>query len=421
MADRATVTVAAMDPEALTRLTFRYHLASAAANGVTWGIYVLHDFVARKTLDAPAWQLTVIVALWPLANLFAVYWGEAMQGRSKTPYLIAAGVFGRLVLLGAFLITSSESFIPFLLLVSAAASVIEPAQNAIFQSNYPTASRGQRYGWGVSVMFGTAAAVSYGGGLVLDLDPWLFQHLFAIAGLAGFLQCFLLSRIPAVPGERTETGARSKGLDRLDRPYLDMIRLLRNRPDFFRFEAAFFVYGCAFIALLPVVPIYFADYLKTDYSDYALARGSVGHLGIVLLAPVFGRVMDRLEPYGLCRRVFALLAVFPALLFASIYLPGNGLLWAVLAFGVYGVAMSGVMIAWGLGSIHFAGREDSSRYQSVHVTLVGLRGLLAPWLGYAALSLGGPAAVFALCVGLLLLSSRMMARGARSASRDGEG
>jgi hypothetical protein len=48
---------------------------------------------------------------------------------------------------------------------------------------------------------------------------------------------------------------------------------------------------------------------------------------------------------------------------------------------VLGVARGGGSIAWQLGHNHFAPPERAGLYMSVHVTLTGLRGLIAPFLG----------------------------------------
>ncbi|NOZ87379.1 MAG: MFS transporter [Deltaproteobacteria bacterium] len=398
-----------LTPNSLESLTFRYHLAASFSNGITYGIYILHDFVARKTLGAPAWQLTIIVSLWPLANLFAVHWGQAMQGREKRPFLLGAGIFGRLILLASFLITSSEILIPFLLLVSAAASIIEPAQNAIFQSNYRTKHRGRLFGWAVSTQVGVATVVAFFAGKLLDQDPWLFQELFALAGITGFIQCYILASIPAEPRKRIEPDTTRRAVwQKLLQPFQDAVLILKKKNDFFIFESAFFVYGCGFILLLPVMPIYFADYLHSDYSQYGFTRGLIGQLGMVLLAPVLGMVLDRLHPWRFCSATFGFLLLFPVLLLFSTWSKENGLLWVMAAYGIFGLAMAGVQVAWSLGSIYFAGEEDSSMYQGVHVTLVGLRGLLAPWIGLASYQLGGPRAAFILAAFFFLTAMTLM-------------
>ena len=48
------------------------------------------------------------------------------------------------------------------------------------------------------------------------------------------------------------------------------------------------------------------------------------------------------------------------------------------------IGFGGGVLAWNLGHHDFAPPETSSQYMGVHVTLTGIRGLLAPLLGVAA-------------------------------------
>ena len=75
------------------------------------------------------------------------------------------------------------------------------------------------------------------------------------------------------------------------------------------------------------------------------------------------------------------------------------------AFFIYGIAMSAMVISWNISSIYFAGSEDVSMYQSVHVTLTGLRGLIMPFLGYLILKYFGIQVVFAVAFIIFVFSS----------------
>ena len=119
-----------------------------------------------------------------------------------------------------------------------------------------------------------------------------------------------------------------------------------------------------------------------------------------------------MHPWRFCRLVFGFLALFPALLLVSTWSAEHGLHWVMAAYAVFGASMAGVQVAWSLGSIYFAGDEDSSRYQGVHVTLVGVRGLVAPWLGLAAYELGGPRSAFVIAIVLFGSATLMMSLGA---------
>ena len=56
-------------------------------------------------------------------------------------------------------------------------------------------------------------------------------------------------------------------------------------------------------------------------------------------------------------------------------------LW--IGAAIRGIAFGGGVLAWNLGHQDYAPIEQSGRYMGLHVTLTGIRGLLAPALGIA--------------------------------------
>jgi predicted MFS family arabinose efflux permease len=129
---------------------------------------------------------------------------------------------------------------------------------------------------------------------------------------------------------------------------------------------------------------------------------------MLLLSPLIGRLHDRQHPFRFISASFGLLMAFPVLIVISSLWQGMPVVPVVivfLAYTIFGIAMTGVNIAWNMGSIYYAGDQDASIYQSVHVTLTGIRGLIAPALGYALLKIFGLTAVFVVAAGFLCTAS----------------
>ena len=192
-------------------------------------------------------------------------------------------------------------------------------------------------------------------------------------------------------------------------------RILSEDRDFRRFEGNFFIYGIAFLALAPIVPLFLVHDLQLDYTRIGLARGLMAQSGVILLSPVLGRLMRTTGPVRFCSGVFGVLALYPALLFVSASAAGGAQIGFVYsAFLAFGLAMAGVSLAWNLSSIHFSGDEDPSAYQAVHSVLVGLRGVSAPVLGYLVLQIGSSRLGFVLTAALFAAAALRMAHMARS-------
>ena len=57
---------------------------------------------------------------------------------------------------------------------------------------------------------------------------------------------------------------------------------------------------------------------------------------------------------------------------------------------VSGIAMGGGQLAWRLGHMDFAPKDQDSLYMGTHVSLTGIRGMLAPFVGIWLYKLIGP-------------------------------
>jgi MFS family permease len=191
-------------------------------------------------------------------------------------------------------------------------------------------------------------------------------------------------------------------------PLKRSVTLLKVNKPFALFERDFSIYGMGFIMVQPVLPFFLVDTLKLSYTGNFLAKGIISQIPMLLLSPYLGKWHDKLHPFRFISIFFGLLALFPAmLLLSSLVLPYHTLAVALvyLGFFIFGIAMTGVNIAWNMSSIYFAGKDDASMYQSVHVTMTGIRGILAPLLGLFLMKTLGITSVFIVACGFLVTAS----------------
>ncbi|MBD3237271.1 MAG: hypothetical protein GF330_11240 [Candidatus Eisenbacteria bacterium] len=340
--------------------------------------------------------------------------------------------------------------------------VFVAAQTSILQHAYRDAQRGRLFGLAISAMTLSRLLATVAAGWLLDWREDVYGLVYLGAGAAACAGSWLMTRMerasdiwpagaatmhataPAVPevvaGEvrprpATEAPAGSQSRYRpATRPSLraglhsmrDSIalvtRILREDHRFRRFERNFFIYGIAFLSLLPVVPLFLVHDLGLDYRQIGLAKGLMGQAGMLLFPPLLGRMLERIKPVRFSTRVFAFLGLFPALLICAGLVPGLLRLPLVFAaFTAWGIGMSGVALAWHLSSIEFAGEEDSSAYQSVHLVLTGVRGGFAPLLGFGVIQLGSNLYGFMMSCALFLTAALLMHRMARAERRGSQG
>lgn len=433
--------VPTIDPGPRERSLLRLHLASALLSGATLGILNMADAIFVKTLGASPFEVTIFSLCSGVSYLGVIFWSAAMRHRRKAPFVLAAALAGRL---GLGLIGISSARVWYILLLGIAwlaQALIVTAQTQLVQRAYPERLRGRLFGLTLSAATLTRLLTTVAAGWLLDWNEEYYVPIFAAAGAIGFAGAWLLARMEhrmdgareraAQPPDAMDLPAqRPDALRRPARPALRsglrsvndstslVMRIFRQDHRYRRFQRNYFLYGIAFLSLTPIIPLFLVRELSLNYGQIGIAKGFMGQAGMLVFPLLFGRMLERVSPSRFCGRVFGLLALFPAmLLLASIVPAGLRVPLVYAAFLIMGTAMAGIDISWHISSIDFAGREDPSAYQAVHVVLTGVRGSIAPLIGYGIIAFGRSAHAFVLSFALFALSSVLMLRMARGESR----
>jgi MFS family permease len=437
------------EPSACERHTLPRFLCGMVFQGVWWAGYILVPFVLAKSLDASGGLITLTVMMDMGGMLLAIYWGHLLRRFDRQSITFWGGVGGRLVLVLSPAVHTAAGFAVVLAVAYFFGSLMYPAQNAILQTNFRPRLAGRVWGVGTCLQNVTAAVASILIGRLLDRDPSLFSVIYAVIGALGFVYLAILSRLSqAAPADAVPTAAApSLSADPrariqpapamgdawpmsakrwllppplpeigpltvgrlwrgLLRPFLDGVQTFRRDRHYLWYEVNFTTYGLAFLAIYPILPILFRDHLGLNYEQISTARIVIASAGVAILGPVMGRMMDRYHPARLCALSFGLIALYPIGLWLSDSLtvldPAHMI---YLTFGLYALGMGGVNIAWNVGSIAFAPPGEGGHYQGIHVSMVGLRGLAGPALGFAVYKLLGMGGVFGMATLLFVLAS----------------
>jgi len=408
------VAAPAASPEvlALERLTVRRYLLGMVAQGVFYAGYLLFPFVLGKSLAAPGWLVTVSVTMETTAMLAALYWGHLLARGGRRRWLFWGGLGGRAVLVLMLAVHTAVQFTLLLAPVYLVMAMVYPAQNAILQANIRRERRGAVFGWGALAANLTSAATAVVVGKMLDAAPGRYGVVYAAIGAIGFLYPLALASLPrpahdATPDPRAVFFAVPRlplGPIRWRRlagallvPFRDAAVTFGRDRAYFWYEMNFMIYGVAYLMLVPVVPLYFVNELDLSYQAISSSRVLIATLGVALLSPAAGKLMDRLHPVGLATVSNAVIAFYPVMLaLIAPWFAARPDLGAYLAFAVYSVGMAGVNVGWNVGSISFAPDGQGGHYQGIHVALVGIRGLIGPAVGFVVLRLLGFREVFVL-------------------------
>ncbi len=402
--------------------TFTLHLISQVFNGLAIGTIQLQDVILKKSLGGNDFQIMLLSLLVSSAFMFSVYGTEIVNRsakRSKTIFRIGFICKSFLILIPLF-----NNPVFYIFCISASAyfdSFLLSSWNIVFKHNYTEERRSKLYSYAASVQTVFILISTTLIGRLLDLNNSLYKLFFPVSGVFGIAVYLSLAKMIKFSLDETEpkepiyTGRMNLKLlkDIIILPVRDMLRLFQENRKFLKFEINFFVYGMAFMITIPVVPIYLVDYLHLSYTPISIAKGFVFHGALILFTPLMGKHHGTGNPSKFCGYIFLLLALYPFTLWAANYINATGLSFdnsysVYISYFLFGVAMSGVAIAWSLSSIYFAPPAQVANYQSAHITLTGVRGLFMPFLGYLIMKLFNIELVFIISGCLFLFSGVMM-------------
>lgn len=372
-------------------------VVASAFDGVTQGVFLLQETIAKRSLSATDFQISLIGLIANSTMLLAALVAVLFSNRSKKWLLVLGLAFGRLIFLGSFLIDSSGLFLAFLFLYHALFAVQTPILNSFFQSHIGS-RRGQAFAVTRMALMALSIISALTVGALLDADPKMFPWLLSAVALSGTVTYAIFINLDA------GIDYRSRAAGSLRSALAGFRTMLANR-EFLMFETVFMTYGMAFMLMVPAVPLMLLNVLGFSFFQMAQATGLYAQALIMVLLPLAGLVYDRIDIWRLWTASLALLLGYPLLMMAAYFGRSPALAYSSLVF--YSLGVTGVLVLWNLGSLRFAGQGDSLIYQGFHVTLTGIRGLAGPLLGYLLISRVGFPAVFLASAGLLLLAGAM--------------
>lgn len=373
--------------------------------------------VVSKTFHGSDFLIALASATPVGAQLFSLIWGMLCIGRPKRMLftIFASGV----TLLAGLVATvpPDRSAAPWFIAQMAAAQIllagVVTVRSAIWKLNYPRSHRGQIAARIQRVRAICSVVALMAAGNALDTNPSAYRILFPIAAACGVLGVLISTRIRV---RRDRVAAHRRGETLADgitpggwiEPYSltalispghvlgQMVRVLRRDRRFAIYCVAQSLTGLANLLTVSVsVAIVTRDLDPGDSSGFWISTALVSALSNLAMTGTitrWGRLFDSL---GVLRfRVVNVYCWGSGLVFGLagtiVILNGDyvGPMYFPIAMGLFalrslanGLGMAGGALAWNLGHLDFAQPEEAEIYMGIHVSLTGLRGLLAPLIG----------------------------------------
>ena len=353
----------------------------------------LAGLVALKYYNASDWQKAFLLSI-SEAGLIATFIIVPLIRRLRWQATHAAAIFSLLGAVGiAFTAAYSDSLISYMAGLGFAFFILMlplPLITQIYRTNFPDNKRGKILAI-ASIMRGIIGIVfAWKAGQWIDSDIENFKPLLWVFVCVSLLNAIAFWLMPKVETAKGSTNPFSA------------FKWLKRDKKFRTLIFSWMLMGLGNLTALKIWTEYFAnDQYGNGFSAFevTLLTFIIPQSVKILFTYPWGWLFDRMN--------FYLLRIILNVLFgAAIIVVFYGQTFWVIAIGtgLQGLAFAGGSIAWMLWVTKIAPPEHTAEYMSIHTFTTGLRGVIAPALGfYLLVTIGDSIAIFSTI--LIILAS----------------
>ena len=381
------------DPKT-TKKAFWIDMIRSGPIGMLEFLFVpLAGLVALKYYNASDWQKAFLLSI-SEAGLIATFIIVPLIRRLKWQATHAASIFSLLGAAGiAFTAAYSDSLISYMAGLGFAFFILMlplPLITQIYRTNFPEAKRGKILAI-ASILRGIIGiAFAWKAGQWIDSDIENFKPLLWVFVCVSLLNAIAFWLMPKVETAKGSTNPFSA------------FKWLKRDKKFRTLIVSWMLMGLGNLTALKIWTEYFAnDQYGNGFSAFevTLLTFIIPQSVKILFTYPWGWLFDRMN--------FYLLRIILNVLFgAAIIVVFYGQTFWVIAIGtgLQGLAFAGGSIAWMLWVTKIAPPEHTAEYMSIHTFTTGLRGVIAPALGfYLLVTIGDSIAIFSTI--LIILAS----------------
>ncbi|MEM6394235.1 MAG: hypothetical protein AAF797_15830 [Planctomycetota bacterium] len=411
----------------MVRTTYRRELLTTCTLPIAVSLFEggVFGVLAKRVFGVSDLAFATILAVPFFANATSLLWTRLARGRPKVPFisllmgLIVGGTAGLALLptpepdaAGRLVASFALEWlvVAYVMGVRSLIAGMITLRSQVWRNNYRRALRGRvtsRLIMLAALILGTAPTLLY---RLLDGDPQRFRLIYPVAAALAIVGVWSFSRVrlrgeqallkyerdgdPTPPSRSTPPASPTSHEPSTPARRVGALTILRQDRLFRSYMILQFIMGLGNLMAEAAVIKLTIDLISaangsspgSNNFSFGLATLLTVTLPFVcagLTLPLWARYLDRVHILEFRSRHAVLFAVIQIIYSLA---AATGLL-ALLALGrvVQGIARGGGMLAWQLGHNDFTDRRLAAVYMGVHVTLTGIRGLVAPFLAIALL------------------------------------
>jgi MFS family permease len=382
---------AALPPSALAWALFSRERLPWALMGLTLGlvegatvaVFIKQAYSGVLPAATVNFAVSVVTGASGMANIVSFAWANLAHGRPRVTLLVGlqaafACVVGLIALApaatGGLALTMTAVIAARLLWAG-----VTTVRAAVWTANYPRHVLARMTGRIVVLSEVGMAAVALCGGLVLDHRPQAMRWLYLLAAIAGLYAAWLYRRVRVRREYRLLEAEVSEGLSSAAFSLSMMREILRTDPSFRRYMYCMSLYGAGNLMVNGQMVVLFSDRLHMPSTLQIWLLTALPYLLMPVFLPWWARQFDGGHVIEYRSRQCWSLVVAVIIMSIAVLTRQIWLLWpGSIAMGL---SMAGANLGWNLGHNDFASLGRAQHYMGVHVTLTGVRGLIAPPVG----------------------------------------
>ena len=343
------------------------------------GVLVKTYFAGTVTPATLNMAVAIVAGAPAFANITSFLWAAMSHGRHKIRMLVGLQVAAAMCV--GLVAVAPRAPIGLLVITMGAVgaricwSGVVTIRSTVWRANYPRHMRARLAGKLATVQALAMTAAGLGIGLAMKIDDDAFRLLYPLAALCGFGGAWIYRGL-RLRGHRALLRAeRSDARGGQFNP-LELRRVLLDDERFRRYMTCMFVFGTGNLMVTAPLVIMLKDRFELDPFVSVLIVASISTLLMPLSIPIWSRLLDRMHVIR-----FRAIHSWSFTASTATFLVGalTNQVWLLWVGAIFkGLAFGGGVLGWNLGHHDFAPPERASQYMGVHVTLTGIRGLLAP-------------------------------------------
>lgn len=420
----------------LARRNYRFELVSsfylpfllAVVDSTIISVVAKNAFEGRVAPGTLNIVVAILTASTAFSNIVSFVWVRLAHGRDKIRFINALqlAMVVLVAAVGLVPITAEGLWLLVALVIAARFcwAGFLTLRTTVWRQNYTREARARVTGKLATIQSIAVAVLGFGLGLAMEVESWAFRVFFPLGAMLALTGVWAWGSIRVRGHRELLARERASAVDG-DAPSFNpsgMVRLLADDRRYAGYMGCMMLLGLGNLMVPPVLVIALRDVFGLAYLGGIAIANSLPLLMMPLSIPLWARLLDRVHVIEF-RAIHAWVFVTATVIDFVAVLSGV-VEFLYVSSAIRGLAFGGGALAWNLGHMDFAPAHRASEYMGVHVTLTGVRGLMAPFLAvglwklFESISPGAGAWTFFVCAILCVLGGLGFLRMRRSLRAD---